>query len=69
MIVSLGDDVFVNAQHISLISGIQVANELPGKFRMKILLMGKHEHFVLGTKEELQAIHKRVRSAISQMGD
>lgn len=68
MQVALGNDVYVNVAHISLLSGIQKARNHPAAHELKLLLVGGHEHTVMGSEKEMRALHDRLVKALDQLG-
>ena len=67
MFVSLGNDTYVNAAHISLLSGVQRSQRDAGHHQIRILLMGKHEHTQVGPEDEIKALHTRLTNALDQL--
>ena len=68
MFVSLGNDTYVNAAHIGLLSGVQRSQRDAGHHQIRILLMGKHEHTQVGPEDEIKALHTRIKNALDQLG-
>jgi hypothetical protein len=68
MLVPLGNDTYVNAAHISLLSGVQRSQRDAGHHQVRLLLMGKHEHTQVGPEEEMKALHARIKNALDQLG-
>lgn len=68
MVIPLGADVYVNAAHISLLSGAQIVDNRPNAWQIRLVLMGSKEHVVTGTEEEIRQLHQRIKNALDQLG-
>lgn len=67
MVIPLGNGAYVNVAHISLISGVQVAPNRSNVFQVRILLMGNHEHVQMGSQQEMEQLHARLKNGIDQL--
>lgn len=68
MVIPLGGDVYVNAAHISLMSGVQAADNRPNTWQIRLVLMGNKEHVVMGSEENMRQMHTRIKNALDQLG-
>lgn len=68
MRVPLGNDVYVNVAHISLLDGVQKVSNQPEARELKLLLIGGNEYKVIGTEKEMKALHGRLLGALDQLG-
>lgn len=67
MIIPLGSDVYVNAAHISLLSGVLPVDNRPNAWQIRLVLMGNHEHVVMGTEANIRQLHQRIKTALDQL--
>lgn len=67
MVISLGGGAYVNVAHISLLSAVQSVPNRPNAFQVRLLLMGSHEHVQIGTEQEMQQLHARLKNGIDQL--
>lgn len=68
MVIPLGGEVYVNAAHISLLSGVQAVDNRPNAWQIRIVLMGNQDHVVMGTESNIRQLHQRIKTALDQLG-
>jgi hypothetical protein len=66
--VKLDGDAIANVEHISMVYGVKKSPDKASAYLLKIIFMGVHEYVVLGTEDEMKALHTRIRNAIDQLG-
>ena len=67
MVIVLPGEALLNVAHLSLVSGIQTAEDGSGRHFLSLLLMGKHWTNVAGSPEEIQQIYGKLMAALAQV--
>ena len=67
MIILLPGNEMLNSSHVSLVSGLQPMNDEQGRYGLRILFQGSHEHRLVGTREELAEVRKMIAKALGQV--